>query len=99
MFGQPILADIIRHGGTSGNFKPYWGCNKQAFTNCMHGYDHAHNMHANGVTCALKFAHSINWEHDWELLIACLHRPLCFKKIKTTTSTAFAISNAVVLNP
>ena len=27
------------------------------------------------------------------------HRLLCFKKIKTTTTTAFLISNTVVLNP
>ena len=35
----------------------------------------------------------------WELLIANPHRPLCFKKIRTTTSTAFLNSNTVVLNP
>ena len=27
------------------------------------------------------------------------HRPLCFKKIKTITTTAFSISSTVVLNP
>ena len=37
--------------------------------------------------------------HNWELLITCPRRPLCFKKIRTTTTTAFLISNTVVLNP
>ena len=27
--------------------------------------------------------------HNWELLIAPKHRPLCYKKIRTTTTTAF----------
>ena len=36
--------------------------------------------------------------HNWELLIAYPHRSLCFKKFKTTTFTAFLISNTVVPN-
>ena len=32
----------------------------QAFTNCMHRYDRACKVHANGVTCAQKFVHSID---------------------------------------
>ena len=28
----------------------------QAFTNCTHGYNHARNMHANGVIRSQKFA-------------------------------------------
>ena len=58
----------------------------QAFTNCMHGYDHACNMHANSVMCTQKSA-------------SLPHRPLSFKKIKTTTITAFLIFNTVVPNP
>ena len=37
--------------------------------------------------------------HNWELFIARQHRPLCFKKIRTTTTTAFLISNTVAPNP
>ena len=37
--------------------------------------------------------------HNWELLIAPPHRPLSFNIIKTTTNTAFLISNTVVPNP
>ena len=37
--------------------------------------------------------------HNWELFIAHPHRPLCFKKIRTTTTTAFLISNTVIPNP
>ena len=37
--------------------------------------------------------------HNWEILITCPHRPLRCKKIRTTTTTAFLISNTVVLNP
>ena len=33
---------------------------KQALTNCMHGYDQAHNVHANSVTGAQTFVHGIN---------------------------------------
>ena len=29
------------------------------------------NLHTNDVTRAWKFVHSIDWEHNWELLIAC----------------------------
>lgn len=38
----------------------------QAFTNCVHGYDHVHgydrvhNVHASGVTRTRKFVHSID---------------------------------------
>ena len=71
----------------------------KAFTNCVHNYDHAHNVHTNGVTLAQKSVHSIDWEHNWKLLITCPHRPLCFKKIRTTTTTMFLIFNTVVLNP
>ena len=38
-------------------------------------------------------------EYNWELLIASAHVPLCFKKIRTTTTTTFLISITVVLNP
>ena len=34
--------------------------------------------------------------HNWELLIVRPHRPLYYKKIRTTTTTAFLISNTVV---
>ena len=38
--------------------------------------------------------------HNWKVLVARLHRPLlCFKKIRTTSTTVFLISNAVVSNP
>ena len=37
--------------------------------------------------------------HNWELLIARPHWLLCFKKIRTTTTTAFLIFNTVVPNP
>ena len=57
------------------------------------------NVHENGITQAQKFVHSIDWEYNWELLIVCPHMPLCFKKIRTTTTTKFLISNTVVLNP
>ena len=36
--------------------------------------------------------------HNWKLIIAYPHRSLCFKKFKTTTFTAFLISNTVVPN-
>ena len=29
----------------------------QAFTNCMHCYDHSRNVHANGITHAQKYVH------------------------------------------
>ena len=32
----------------------------QVFTNFVHGYDHAHNVHSNGVTRARKFVHIID---------------------------------------
>ena len=46
------------------------------------------------VTCTQTtlHVHVIDWEHNWELLIACPHRPLCFKKIRATTITAFLIT-------
>ena len=31
----------------------------KAFTNCVHGYDRARNVHANSVTCERKFVHGI----------------------------------------
>ena len=37
--------------------------------------------------------------HNWGLLITCAHKSLCFKKIRTTTTTAFLIFNTVVPNP
>ena len=30
---------------------------QQVFTNCVHGYDRARNVHTNGVTRTLKFVH------------------------------------------
>ena len=57
-----------------------------------------------------KKLHSIDWEHNWELLIACPDKPLCLNKIRTTTTKlclnkirttttkGFLISNTVVLN-
>ena len=33
---------------------------KQAFTNCVHGYDRARNVHANGITRTRKFVHVID---------------------------------------
>ena len=62
---------------------------RQAFTNCMHSYDHARDMHANFNTCAQKCVHGIDWEHNWELFITFPDRPLCFKKIRTTTLQHF----------
>lgn len=46
-------------------------------------------------------ARAMNCEncHKWELLIIQLHRPSYFKNIRTTSITAFFISNKVVLNP
>ena len=135
------------------------GKKKQAFTNCRHDYNHAHNMHTkelcvhenlctvlislcknnlNLPICSSSFfalclvtsfshslcchAHSIavlcwmwgpwivkivncfcpkvlSTYHNGELLITCPHRPLCFKKTRTTITTALLISNTVVLNP
>ena len=37
--------------------------------------------------------------YNWEILVAHPHRPLCFKKIRTTTTTTFFISNTIALNP
>ena len=37
------------------------------------------------------------WKNSLNLPIS--HRPLCFNKIRTTATTAFLISNTVVLNP
>ena len=37
--------------------------------------------------------------HNWELLISNPARPLCFKRIRTATTTSFLISNTVVPNP
>ena len=37
--------------------------------------------------------------HNWELLFTRPHRPLWFKIIRTTTTTAFLISNTVIPNP
>ena len=73
-------------------------CLCQALTNCMHGYDCARNVHTNDVRRAQKFVHGIDWEHNWELLTALPHRPLCFKKIRRTTTKPFLISNTVVPN-
>ena len=56
-------------------------------------------VHTNGVTRAQKFVHDIEWQHNRQLLIACTHRPLCFKKIRTTITIAFLIFNTVVPNP
>ena len=75
-----------------------WRC-WQAFMNWMHSNNHARNMHANGVIRVQKFVHCIDWECNLELLIACWNRPLCFKKIKTTNTTAFLISNTLIPNP
>ena len=36
--------------------------------------------------------------HNGEIFIACPHYPFCFKKIRTTTTIAFLISNTVVPN-
>ena len=33
----------------------------QAFNNCLHIYDHAHNMHAKEVSCLRKFVHGIDF--------------------------------------
>ena len=32
----------------------------QALRNCMYGYDHACNVHINGITHARKFVHGID---------------------------------------
>ena len=48
---------------------------KQAFTNCVHGYDHACNLHVSGIARTRKFMYSIESAN-------LSHRPLCLKKIK-----------------
>ena len=69
----------------------------QALTNCMHGYDCACNVHANGVMLHKNLC--------TVLIPLCKNnlnfpdRPLCFKKIRTTTTTTFLISNTIVSNP
>ena len=70
---------------------------KQDLTNCVHSYNRACNVHPNGVTNVRKFVQGIDWELNWELLIACPHRPVCFKKIRTATTSA-SILNTVVWN-
>ena len=39
-----------------------------------------------------KMATVLSTCHNWELLIACPHRPLCLKKIRATTTTVLLIS-------
>ena len=105
------IKDVIRHfkqvnellnSSESLTSYDYYDINDQAFTNCMRGYDHARSMHASGITCAQKFMHDIDWQHNWKLLIACPHRPLYFKKIRTTT-TIVVVPNtcrhSTVFNP
>ena len=36
---------------------------------------------------------------NWKLLITSPHRPLCFKKIRATSTAAFLFSNIIALNP
>ena len=71
----------------------------QAFANCMHGYNCARNMHLNSVTRAQKFCTVLIEDTIENYLFPNPHRPLCFKKIITTTTTAFLISNTAILNP
>ena len=59
----------------------------EAFTNCLHGYNCAHNVHTYSVNHTWKFVHGTDY------------RPWCFKKITTTITTAFLISNTVVSDP
>ena len=35
-------------------------CNNQVFTNCMHGFDRARNVHASDVMRTQKFVHGID---------------------------------------
>ena len=71
----------------------------QAFINCVHGHDHARHVHANGVTWTRKFKHGMIPLCKNNLNLPIFHSPLCSKKIKITTTTAFLISNTVVPNP
>ena len=57
------------------------------------------NMHTKDVEHIQKLVHIIDWEHHWQLPIAWPHRPLCFKKVRTTTITTFLISKTVVSKP
>lgn len=58
---------------------------KKAFTNRVHGYDRAPNVHTNGITL-----HCIDWAQNWELCINWPHRLVCFKKLRPTTTTVFS---------
>ena len=63
-------------------------------------YERSRNVHANGVTRTQKFVRGIDSSAHKQFESANLsHRALCFKKIKTTTTTVFLISNTVVPNP
>ena len=73
----------------------------QVFTKCVHGEDHACNMHAkafcvheNSCTVLIPLR-----KNNLNLLISYTDHYYCFKKIKTTTTTVFLISNTVVPNP
>ena len=64
----------------------------QAFTNCLHGYDRACNLHASGITHTRTFVHGIEFAD-------LSNKPLCFKKIKTTTTIPILISKTLAANP
>ena len=51
----------------------------QAFTNCMHSYNHACNVHASSISCAQKFVQIIESANP-------SHRLLYFMEIITTTT-------------
>ena len=116
-----------------------------AFTDCMSGYDHEHNVHTSNITGTWKSVHGIDSSKSklfefanlsvifspcaWMILssstsceglkswkLSTVHscyqpvtienyfssthiRPLWFKKIRKTTTTAFLISNTIVPHP
>ena len=47
----------------------------------------------------MAFGRFINAYYAGLHKLRALLKPLCFKKIQTTTTTTFLISNTVVLNP
>ena len=52
---------------TAKSFVPLFRRKKQAFTNCVHGYDHARNVHTNGVTRTQKRARY--WFHFVKIIL------------------------------
>ena len=57
------------------------------------------NMHANSIRHTQKFVYGIDSEYNWELLIACPHKPLCCKKIKRTNTVKNPYSHGTTFEP